>query len=348
MITNNLPGVAYADDCGIFGSLQIRHGVGVLVQWRSRAGALLCAGMLGACSAGPYRKQISDLDSGLKTAQQSFGALEDQQANAAAAKSVRVAALQGKNLNRWPCRLTKSPKVDPKNCALKLGESTSLKTKTDAPKGAELMKAFVQYGDGLSTLAAAKDISDLNSGIAKANSSLTSILKTVGGTAATAVPYVSPALNLAAFFFNQYLEAERVRALRSVIISADGVVDLAVDELAKEADILQAETFTDLNTYQRDLVVEVSTASANWSGTTELLASDAIQGQAALKTLAEIDAGSMFKQLGAAHKKLVEAARQPTFSLNDAESAILAFLQKADAMYLAFQPKASPTQAKTG
>jgi hypothetical protein len=78
------------------------------------------------------------------------------------------------------------------------------------------------------------------------------------------------------------------------------------------------------------------------------LASEAIQGQAALKNLAEVDAGSMFKQLGAAHKKLVEAARQPTFSLSDAESSILVFLQKADAMYLAFQPKAAPTKAKTG
>lgn len=336
------------DDLGISGDLPIRHWVGVLVQLRSRASAIVCAGILSACSTGPYQKQISDLDSGLKTAEQSFSSLEEQQVSAAAAKSVRDAALQGKYLNRWPCQLTKSPKVDPKNCTLKLGESASLKIKTDAPKGAALMKAFVEYGDGLSTLATAKDISDLNSGIAKANSSLSSILKTVGGTAATAVPYVGPALDLAAFFFNQYLEAERVRALRTVIISADGVVDLAVDELAKEADVLQAETFTDLNTYQRDLVVEVSAASPNWSGTTELLASEAIQGQAALKNLAEVDAGSMFKQLGAAHKKLVEAARQPTFSLSDAESSILVFLQKADAMYLAFQPKAAPTKAKTG
>lgn len=319
-------------------------GTGVLVKWLSRAGVVACAGILSACSTGPYQKQITELDAGLKQAQQGFSALEDQQVSAAAIRLARDAALQGKHLVRWPCQLTKNPKVDPNNCTLRLGKTDSLKIKTDAPHGAELMKAFVQYGDGLSTLAAAKDISDLNTGITKANSSFGGIVKTLGGTASY-VPYVGPALELAAFGFNQYLEAQRVKALRAVIISADGVVDQAVYELASEADKLQAEAFTDLNTYQRDLAVEVSVANTNWSGTTELLASESIQGQAALKKLAEIDAGSTFRQLGDAHKKLVQAAEQPTFSLKDAESAILTFVQKADALYAASQPKAAPAKS---
>jgi hypothetical protein len=318
--------------------------MGVLVKWLSCAGAIACAGLVSACSTGPYQQQITQLDTGLKTAQQSFGALEDQQVSAAAVRLTALAAQQGKYLNEWPCKLTKSSKGDPKNCTLRIGKTDSVTVKSAAPKGAELMKAFVQYGDGLSTLATAKDISDLNSGITKANSSFAGIVKAVGGTASF-VPYVGPALDLAAVIFNQYLEAERVRALRAVIISADSVVDQAVDELAKEADALQYGAFRDLNLYQQTLVGQVDLTKADWSGSTELLASEAIQGQAALKKLAEVDAGSTFQQLGAAHKKLVEAARQPEFSLKDAESAILAFLQKADALYVASQPKAAPKQS---
>jgi hypothetical protein len=318
--------------------------VGGLVGWLSRAAALVCAGLMSACSTGPYQQQITQFDTSLKTAQQSFSALEDQQVSAAAVNLTEVAAEQGKALNEWPCKLTKSPKVDPKNCTLRLGQTDSVQIKSAGPKGADLMKAFVQYGDGLVTLATAKDISDLNSGIAKANSSFSGIIKVVGGTASF-VPYVGPALDLAAFVFNQYLEAERVRALRAVIISADGVVDLAAKELADEADALQYDAFHKLNFYQQALVKQVGMTNGNWTGGTELLASEAIQGEAALKKLAELDAGSTFKQLGAAHKKLVEAARQPEFSLKDAESAILAFAQKADALYQASQPKAAPKQS---
>jgi len=318
--------------------------MGVLVKWLSRASAIVCASLASACSTGPYQQQITQLDTGLKTAQQSFSALEDQQVSAAAVRLTALAAPHGKYLNEWPCKLTKSSKIESKNCTLRIGETDSVEIKSPAPKGAELMKAFVQYGDGLSTLATAKDISDLNSGITKANSSFAGIVKAVGGTASL-VPYVGPALDLAAFIFNQYLEAERVRALRAVIISADAVVDQAVDELAKEADALQFGAFRDLNLYQQTLVYQVGLTKDGWSGSTELLASEAIQGQASLKKLAELDAGSTFKQLGAAHKKLVEAARQPEFSLKDAESAILAFLQKADALYLASQTKAAPKKS---
>ena len=44
-------------------------------------------------------------------------------------------------------------------------------------------------------------------------------------------------------------------------------------------------------------------------------------------------------------KKLVKAALSPQFSLQDAGAAILAFGQKAEALYAAAQPQAAPTKS---
>jgi hypothetical protein len=305
----------------------------------SLLGVVLCA-----CSTGPYKDQVTAFDGALSTAQAAFTALENQQATAAAVRQVSQAAARGKFLTVTSCDLTKNPKRDPKNCTLMLGGTEPLKIKTTAPQGQVLMKAFVDYGDGLAKLVAAKDVTDLNTGITKVNSSVGGLVKTLGGTAAF-VPYVGPALDLLAFAFNQYLEARRVEALQNAIINAESVVELAVPELAEEARALQKNAFQDRNTQLQQRVDAVVDAGPDWSGSTNELTEESIQGYSALKNLAEIDAGAAFEQLGIAHKKLVQAARNPQFSLQDAETAILAFGQKAEALYVATQPQAAPTKS---
>jgi uncharacterized phage infection (PIP) family protein YhgE len=314
------------------------------IAWLRSVASSLLGAILCACSTGPYKDQVTAFDGALSTAQAAFTSLENQQATAAAVRQVSQAATRGKFLTVTSCDLTKSPKKDPKNCALMLGGTEPLKIKTNAPQGHVLMTAFVDYGDGLAKLVAAKDITDLNTGITKVNSSVGSLAKSLGGTAAF-VPYVGPALDLLAFAFNQYLEARRVEALKNAIISAESVVELAVPELAKEARVLQKNAFQDRNTQLQQRVDAVVDAGRDWSGSTNELTEESIQGYAALKNLAELDAGAAFEQLGVAHKKLVEAARSPQFSLQDAETAILAFGQKAEALYVAAQPQAAPTKS---
>jgi hypothetical protein len=305
----------------------------------SLLGVFLCA-----CSTGPYKDQVTAFDGALATTQAAFVALENQQTTAAAVRQVSQAASRGKFLTVTSCGLTKNPKTNPQNCTLTLGGKESLRIKTDAPQGQILMKAFVDYGDGLSKLVAAKDITDLNTGITKVNSSVGGLVKTLGGTAGF-IPYVGPALELVAFAFNQYLEAQRVEALQKAIINAETVVELAVPELAREARALQKDAFQDRNTQLQQRVDAVVDARQDWTGSTNELTEESIQGYSALKNLAEIDAGAAFEQLGAAHKKLAQAARDPQFSLQDAEAAILSFGQKAEALYAATQPQAAPAKA---
>lgn len=317
---------------------------GVLRMMLRCSASSLLAIALCACSTSPYKDQVTAFDGALTKAQAGFIALENQQTTAAAVRQISEAAInRGQLLTVSSCDLTKSTKKDPKNCTLMLGGNEPVKTKSIAPHGAVLMKAFVDYGDGLANLVAAKDISDLNSGITKVNSSIDGVVKNLGGTAKF-VPYVGPALDLLAFAYNEYLEAQRVDALKNSIVSADYVVKLAVPVLAREARALQRNAFQDRNTQLQQRVDAVVDASKNWSGLTNELAEESIQGYTSLKNLAEIDAGAAFEQLGETHRKLVEAAKSPQFSLQDAETALLAFAQKADALYTATQPKAAPTK----
>jgi len=296
-----------------------------------------------ACSTSPYKDQVTAFDKALTKAQTGFVGLANQQATVAAVRQVNEAAVHdGRVLTVSSCNLTLSSRKEPGNCTLMLSGREPVATKSPAANGLVLMKAFVTYGDGLAKLVAAKDISDLNSGISKVNSSIGGLVKTRGGTASF-IPYVGPALELAALGFDQYLEARRVEALRTAIVNAQGAVQLAVPILAKEARLLQVDVFQTRNTQLQKRVDEVVDAGSTWTGATLALTEESIQGYAALRTLAEIDAGAVFEQLGAAHRKMVEAALNPQFSLQDATSTILAFAQKAESLYAAGQMKAAPS-----
>ena len=60
------------------------------------------------------------------------------------------------------------------------------------------------------------------------------------------------------------------------------------------------DVFQTRNTQLQRRVDEVVDAGSTWTGATLELTEESIQGYAALRTLAEIDAGAVFEQLGAA------------------------------------------------
>ena len=155
-----------------------------------------------ACSTSPYKDQVTAFDKALTKAQTGFVGLANQQATVAAVRQVNEAAVRdGRVLTVSSCNLTLSSRKEPGNCTLMLSGREPVATKSPAANGLVLMKAFVTYGDALAKLVAAKDISDLNSGISKVNSSIGGLVKTLGGTASF-IPYVGPALELAALGFD--------------------------------------------------------------------------------------------------------------------------------------------------
>jgi hypothetical protein len=306
------------------------------------AGIILVAAVLWGCSTGPYQAQIAELNKGLATAQSGFVMLDSQQRTAEAIELAR----SGQYLRSKSCTLRVPPVKDPTNCALWISDTQPLLIPSHASNGLKLMQGFVEYGNNLSTLAGAKDINDLNSAIGNLNSNIESLAKTAGGTAAF-VPYVSPVLGALAFVFNQYLEYQRVEAMRGAIISLDSTVDLAVPILVREARLLQDRAFYDRSVQLGDKIGSIAKAGSSWNGDTIELVEDTIQGYGSLKALADNDVGAPFIALSIAHKQLVAAAQNPQFSLQDAVAAIAAFAKQAEALYAAVQPKAAPSAAKT-
>jgi hypothetical protein len=297
--------------------------------------------VLWGCSTGPYQSQIAELNKGLLTAQSGLTALDNQQRTAEAV----ALASNGQYLRHKSCNLKVPPVKDPNNCNLWISDTQPLLVSSHMSTGLKLMQGFVDYGNNLNTLAAAKDINDLNSGITKLNSNIGSLAKTAGGAAAF-VPYVAPALGALAVVFNQYLEYQRVHAMRSAIISMDSTVDLAVAILAKEARLVQELAFEDRYAQLNQKIGFIARAGSTWNGETIDLVESTIQGYGSLKALANNDVGAPFISLGIAHKQLVAAAQNPQFSLQDAMAAIAAFAQQAEALYAATQPKAPPPTAK--
>ena len=297
----------------------------------ARASILVLALALAGCSTASYTEPITQLNQGLIVAQAGFDGLKQRVEQIDLVRSVDDQVEHGFPLTLSSCELTQDPKKDPNNCMLLLN-GQPVQSSDLAPNGPKLLAAFIEYGKGLQQLAAAKDISDLNSSVDNLNSALESIAKTSGATAAQA-SVVSSSLDLIHWFLGQYLEYKRVEALRSSIIAGDQAVQQGVPLLEAEAGTLQKIAATYEPGQLQSMVLAVSLARGEPLGQRTELERDTVSYQQSIKHLMETDPVAPFEQLKSAHAKLLVAAEASDFSASDLKTALTDFYKKAKALY---------------
>jgi hypothetical protein len=292
--------------------------------------ALFFVATLGGCGTTPFQDGTGDLAKGLDSTENSLAALDARDKTARAILAYQSA----KTLDVHACIARK--RVDKENCAL-LIDGKVVQPASEVSRGLALAKALAQYGRGLNDLATAKDVSDLNSTVGNINTAAKDAAKSVAKTTSVSLPgYIAPAGDLIAFLFGQISEFHRVQVIRSILITYGPTFDSAIGILQSETLILQTRV-VDKEKVILDNEVRRFRHLTDAEERRELVR-DILARQMELQPLANQDSRKPFAALREAHQKLVDIARNPQISFDDAKATISDFYKKAKALYDALHP----------
>lgn len=344
-------------------------------KWGKLLWGLACVGLLAQCSTSEYSDALSTLNKGLASSQSNLATLD------ARAKIAKATAYVGGNTKLsiqncggpFPPKAKVSTKTP--DCVLTAnGVPSKTWEASSIPNGLIAMQALVDYGQGLSTLIGANDVTQVDSGLKSIDSAVSGAAKAAGSALpAGAAQYES----LITFALGQIVEAQRVAAVQTIITTYAPTIDRAIDVLIEEARRIQpivlegeARELSQLAVYANGLngaypaihqYVQQHESDNSPSDTLRLYRAvdnlivpassvseyELINQQAALQALANTDASEPFVQLKKAHAALVALANGPQFSLASVEQALSAFASDADSLYSALHPATTSSTKST-
>jgi hypothetical protein len=294
----------------------------------------LSSATVAGCSTTPYQDGTGDLSKGLAASQSSLATMDSR--DQAARAILDYKSVSKMTLSTCDVR----PKNKKLNCVLLI--DGKLATESSAfPNTLLLAGALTDYGKALDDLAAAKDVSDVNSKIADINKSAEAAAKGAG----IALPaYVAPAADFATYLFGQFEDYQRAQLIREILLTYGGTFDAAIGILEQQASTLQLRIVGNEKQIVRT-EIEKFDFSAHEAERLRLI-SDIMTRQAELQAIANQDVAQPFTALRNANAKLIDIARDPQLSFSDVMTAISDFYQKANALYDALQP--STAKSSTG
>jgi hypothetical protein len=305
----------------------------------------VCLFSLVQCSTAPYTDALSTLNKGLSTSQSNLVSLDSRYKLASAVVFIGGTSKLTIDNCRPPFALKGAPVKGTSKitkCTLSADGAPSKSWETSKiPNGLLAMQALVDYGQGLSTLVDAKDVTTFNSGLKTIDSAVSGAAKAAGTTVPTGLTQYE---SLATFFLSQIAEAQRVAAVRDIITQYATTIDSAIVVLEEEARRLQPIVLE----AESGILSRWASAANNSSGAARTLYQyDVVSHQVDLQMLANTDATQSFIQLRKAHASLVAAASDPQFSMAAAAQALFDFASDADALYSALHPATSSSTKTT-
>jgi hypothetical protein len=224
-------------------------------------------------------------------------------------------------------------KVPPTNCIPVIYVGATKRTralvyKSAAPNASKLAASMASYGAGLTILAQAQDVSNLNDAVGKTEAA---IVKLASDAKVPAQPLGAVA-QFVGWAIGEYLNELRLQQLRKVVTEADPLVESASSLLAEDAAILKRSIIVQksalLQQEQTQLFNMRSSASPDETAISTA-AGTLISGATALQSFANTDVTQPFLAMRKAHSSLLAALNDPTISPDLVFSQIKDFVDQA-------------------
>lgn len=274
-----------------------------------------CTLWLGACTTEPYKESISTFAKGVSASQSALAKLDGR--NNEIKRRIQIRA-QLKNLRIGPCEIGRG-------CTFE----GFTPPKSTIPNALLYMAQLTAYSNGLAELAAAKDTEAIQKAVGKIDSAARAGVKSFGSQVRQSATVLA-ALDLAGFVANEVIEAQRVEALRAAIIRNRYRIENAITSLGAASYQLQGIVIG----VERGYLQEQAEALKRSTDPAEQvrLTNELSLQEKSLNELATADSRVAFRSLLVAHRAVVRAAKDPTYSFNDAAGLLLDFFEKAQAL----------------
>jgi anti-sigma28 factor (negative regulator of flagellin synthesis) len=286
----------------------------MMLSVRSTA-AVVCALFLSACTTEPYQESISTFAKGVVASQSALNRLDDRQTEIRRRIQIR----------------SQITKLQVGDCKIGFGcEFKNLAPpKSSVPTALLYMAQLVAYADGLVELAAAKDTAALQKAVDRIDSAARASIKSFAPQVRNSATIIA-SLDLIGLAANEFINEQRVEALRQAIVRNQYRVERAIAELSSTSYQLQSQVLLAEHAYLQE---QTAAFNASKDPAEQARLSNEISAQQnSLNELAKADARVPFKALLKAHRAVVKAAKNPNYSLADAAGLLLDFLEKAQAL----------------
>jgi hypothetical protein len=191
------------------------------------------------------------------------------------------------------------------------------------------MAQLVAYSNGLAELVAAKDTDAIRSSVGKINAAAQGSIKALGNRVSDAAVILASS-DIFTLVADQYVEQQRLQALRNVIVRNEYRLDNAISKVQQQAMRLQEAVFL---LERSHLQKEIDSLNRSASSLERYQLSDAIaRQQIELNALAKADAGAPFFALRKAHRAVARALKNPNYSFVEASNLVLDFYEKSRAL----------------
>jgi hypothetical protein len=296
--------------------------------------------ILPACSAPSFQKQVSEFSDVLSKTKASFETLAEEERRTFIATQTRLALQDDYVLGLSDkCRVGPSrvPLTKSVDCRPQLvsripgGKSVALDFRPAVPQALKLVSRIAEYGQGLVSLAEAKEISDLKDAVANASAAIVRLHTDVAGKDA-AQPFGAIA-TFASWTIGKFLDEQRFEKLRDAVHYADPLIGDATELLASQTVRIQRSIIAQkselLNRDQVELE-RLRLSAPKDRASIEKAADTFVANAIALQYFAETDVITPFRKMRDAHATLLDALDRPDIPIEIVFGQINEFLDQVD------------------
>ncbi|PSO16494.1 hypothetical protein [Bradyrhizobium sp. MOS003] len=276
---------------------------------------IACTLWLGACTTEPYKESISTFAKGVSASQSALAKLDER--NNEIKRRIQIRA-QLKDLRIGSCEIGRG-------CTFE----GLTPPKSTIPNALLYMAQVTAYSNGLAELAAAKDTEAIQKAVGKIDSAARAGVKSFGSQVRQSATVLA-ALDLVGFVASEVIEAQRVEALRAAIIRNRYRIENAITSLGATSYQLQGIVIGVEKGYLQEQA-EALKRSTDPAEQVRLTNELSLQ-EKSLNELATADSRVPFRALLVAHRAVVRAAKDSTYSFTDAAGLLLDFFEKAQAL----------------